>query len=191
MHTVHPIWWTFAGAALFFCVLWVCLYRRDNRKLYVTFTPLELVRYSDGQFLPSGRRIDFDPRHGHYLKIAEIITTLASASLVFILTFNLETSRLFKSSMILLGLTVLLAVLFMVFLTYWYEDFLSRPADFKPFRSSLIAALGFSSLLCFAIAYVFLSIGAATITNQHPRKPQCAEPAQQPIGFDMRVTKSA
>jgi len=99
------------------------------------------------------------PRHGHYLKCAEVLITLASASLVFIPTLHVSAllPRL-GFSMVLLGFTVVYGLLFMALLTYFYEMFLFNPASFTTFRSSAIFTLGFSAFLCFALAYLVLSI---------------------------------
>jgi hypothetical protein len=88
-----------------------------------------------------------------------VLIALASASLVFIPTLHIA-SLLPKLAlpMVLLGFTVVYALLFMALLTYFYEMFLFNPANFTAFRSSLVFTLGFSAFLCFALAYLILSI---------------------------------
>jgi hypothetical protein len=106
-----------------------------------------------------GGVVDFDPRHGHYMKLGEVLITLSSASLVFIpsLHFSAILPRL-GFPMVLLGFTVVYALGFMAALTYFYEMFLFDPRTFTAFRSSLIFTLGFGAFTCFALAYITLSI---------------------------------
>jgi hypothetical protein len=107
---------------------------------------------------------DFDPRHGHYMKCGEVITTLASASLVLIP--GLHFTAVFPwlgMSMVLLGFTVVYTLLFMGLLTFFYEKSMFDPTFLTVFRSALIHGLGFGALSCFAISYFVLAliVGAA------------------------------
>ena len=132
----------------------------ERKAPYVTLTPFKRTRDpKTGAIIPGTEEVSFDPRHGHYMKCAEVLITLASASLVFIPTLHVS-SLLPKLAlpMVLLGFTVVYGLLFMALLTYFYEMFLFDPASFKAFRSSLVFTLGFSAFLCFALAYLVLSI---------------------------------
>jgi hypothetical protein len=105
---------------------------------------------------------EFDPRLEHYLKVAEILITLASASLVFIPTLHFsKVNCLFASAMVLLGFTVVYGLGFMATMTYFYEMFLFNPASYSAGRSSLMFSLGFSGFACFAIAYVVIAVQIA------------------------------
>jgi hypothetical protein len=53
-------------------------------------------------------------------------------------------------------------MLFMALLTYFYEMFLFDPMSFMALRSSAMFTLGFSAFVCFALAYIWLSIIAGT-----------------------------
>jgi len=132
----------------------------ERKAPYVTLTPFKRTRDpKTGAIIPGTEEVSFDPRHGHYMKCAEVLITLASASLVFIPTLHVS-SLLPKLAlpMVLLGFTVVYGLFFMALLTYFYEMFLFDPASFKAFRSSLVFTLGFSAFLCFALAYLVLSI---------------------------------
>jgi hypothetical protein len=111
-------------------------------------------------FTPNG--VPFDPRHDRYQKVAEVVTTLASASVVFIPGSKLAVyPHLSSFALVLLGLTVLYCVLFMALLALFYEKFLYDNLSYKPWKYGLINALGFAALSCFGIAYVALAVGAA------------------------------
>ena len=135
-------------------------YSIERKAPYVTLTPFKRSRDPQtGNIVRRNEEVDFDPRHQSYIKCAEVLITLASASLVFIPTLHVSTllPRL-SFSIVLLGFTVVYALLFMALLTYFYEMFLFDPTNFTAFRSSLVFSLGFSAFLCFAAAYMWLAI---------------------------------
>jgi len=161
--------WSFGiivGIVLFLSAYLWCL-RVEKSYDYVTFTPRKRDRF--GKYIEGEGKeeelVDFDPRHGHYLKCAEVVITLSSASLIFIPSVHLSSGVLprFAFSLVLLGFTVLYGVLFMAFVTYFYEEFLYDPKRFTVYRSALLSALGFTALLCFGLSYGWLAIQLARL----------------------------
>ncbi len=135
-------------------------FRIERKEKYVTLTPFKRGRDPQtGEITFGTEEVSFDPRLEHYLKCAEVLITLASASLVFIPTLHVS-SMMPKLAfpMVLLGFTVVYGLLFMALLTYFYEMFLFNPANFTAFRSSTVFTLGFSAFFCFALAYLVISI---------------------------------
>jgi hypothetical protein len=130
---------------------------------HVSFTPHKIVRdLATKKFVVTEETVDFDSRLAHYTKTAEVLITLASASLVFVPTLHISTHRgLFAFSMTLLGICVLLAVLFMVFLIYYYEESLYFPTTYTAKRSALVNAFGFTALTCFGLAYLTIALQVA------------------------------
>ena len=128
--------------------------------IWWTLSPQRKIRnFTTGLIESKQEEVDFDPRHGHYMKCGEVIITLASASLVFIPSLHYTAVLPWLGlPMVLLGFTVVYALAFMGLLTYFYEMQLHNPDSFTAFRSCLIFGLGFSGLCCFAIAYFALSI---------------------------------
>jgi hypothetical protein len=165
MDIPHSIWWGLGISVSIPLAFFAFEFRIERKSIYVTLTPFKRRRdVKTGQVIQENEEVDFDPRHGHYMKCAELMITLASASLVFI---SLNSTRLPRSglsgtflgiSMVLLGVTVVYALLFMALLTYFYEMFLFDPTSFTAFRSSLIFTLGFSAFACFATAYLVLAV---------------------------------
>jgi len=157
--------WSGVAMGLFIpAALFTFEYSIERKAPYVTLTPFKRTRDPrTGEIIGGTEEVSFDPRHGHYMKCAEVLITLASASLVFIPTLHVS-SLLPKLafSMVLLGFTVVYALLFMALLTYFYEMFLFNPASFTAFRSSFVFTLGFSAYVCFALAYLVLSIITGT-----------------------------
>jgi hypothetical protein len=161
----HSIWWGLGIGIGSFLAFFTFEYSIERKAKYVTLTPFKSRRdLKTGRIFLLDEEVEFDPRHGHYMKFGEVLIALASASLVFIPLHSAQFPRIGISglllgiSMILLGFTVVYALLFMGLLTYFYEMFLFDPANFTAFRSSLIFALGFSAFWCFALAYLALAV---------------------------------
>jgi hypothetical protein len=140
------------SAAFFGSVWWFV--RRETIRVFgpnaaMTFTP------NDGR----GVVVPFEPRHERYMKIAEVVTTLASASLVFLPASRLGVyTHSCAFALVLLGSSVLFCVSFMAVLTYFYEGFLYFPNSYAPWKYGLVHALGFGGLFCFALAYMWLAV---------------------------------
>jgi hypothetical protein len=157
-----PVWLGLSIGIAIPVAFFIFEYRLERKAPWVTLTPWKMSRKRDtGEmvFPEEGGVVDFDPRHGHYMKLGELLITLASASLVFIpsLHFSSMLPRL-GFPIILLGFTVIYALGFMAGLTYFYEMFLFDPRTFTAFRSSLVFTLGFGAFTCFALAYGTLAI---------------------------------
>lgn len=164
----HSIFWGFGIGVFFFLTFFAFEFSIERKAKYVTLTPFKMKRdMNTGRVHMENEEVDFDPRHGHYLKCGEVLIALASASLAFIPLHSMQLPKdgiwglLLGASMVLLALTIVFALLFMALLTYFYEMFLFNPANFKAWNSSLIFALGFSAFACFAIAYLALAVVTA------------------------------
>jgi hypothetical protein len=137
-------------------VIWILVARRAAK---LCLQPNWVVT-----FTPHGKT--FEPRHERYQKVAEVVTTLASASLVFIPGSKLATCpHLSSFALLMLGFSVLYSVLFMALLAFFYETFLYDNSSYTPWKYGLINALGFGGLLCFAAAYVALAVGVSTMQS--------------------------
>jgi hypothetical protein len=137
----------------------------------MTFTPTDfkpalhpngaLLFDANGQLvqIPTGEFVSFESRHERYMKIAEVVTTLASASLIFVPNSRLNIyPRSCAFALVLLGFSVLYCIGFMAMLTYFYEGFLYKRRSYSPTKYGLVHALGFGGLICFALAYIWLAV---------------------------------
>jgi hypothetical protein len=133
---------------------------RNGKRIWWSLRPQKKIRnFVTGEIQPTNEEVDFDPRHGHYMKCGEIVITLASASLVFIPTLHFGAVLPWLGMpMVLFGFTVVYALAFMGLLTYFYEMQLQNPDTFSASRSCVLFSLGFSALGCFASAYFMLSL---------------------------------
>jgi hypothetical protein len=132
---------------------------------YTTWDAHKLWRGAPLTFTPTdsrGNLVPFEPRHERYMKVAEVVTTLASASLVFVPKSGLNVyPNSCAFALVLLGFVVLYCVGFMAALTYFYERFLYFPDSYSPCKYGLANALGFGGLFCFVTAYTFLAVRVA------------------------------
>lgn len=128
----------------------------------ITLTPRK--RNIDGTIKTPEEVHDFDPRLEHYLKVAEIVVGLASASLVFIPTLHSTKINTcwFAFAFVMLSFTVFFGLFFMATMTYFYEMFLFDPSSYSAGRSSMMFSTGFSGFACFALAYFVIAVQIAT-----------------------------
>jgi hypothetical protein len=143
----------------------------DFKGAPLTFTPLEYkpAQQPDGSLqwdangylvsVPTGSYVPFEPRHERYMKIAEVMTALGSASLVFVPNSRLSVyPHSCAFALVLLGFSVLYSVLFMAALTYFYEGFLYNNDTYLAWKYGLVHALGFGGLVCFVLSYFVLAV---------------------------------
>lgn len=104
-----------------------------------------------------------------YLDIAKFILGLAAGSIVLLIgssNFNQSTARplrSFASPLFVIAMSIIYGVLFMIFLVYNYEHHLHHPdsQSYTRFKYRRNQTLGFSSLACFCVGYVWLVVTAA------------------------------
>jgi len=105
--------------------------------LPATFTPPDSL----------GKPVPFEHRHERYVNVAEVMVTLASASLVFVPSSRRSLySHACVFALILLGLCMLYSIGFMALLTYFYERFLYDDQRYTPGKYGLLHGLGFGAL---------------------------------------------
>jgi hypothetical protein len=112
-------------------------------------------------FDPRGERGTFEPFLAKYLRVAEFIIGLATGSIVLLVgSFALhgqggQLPWFYASPLLLLALCVIYGVGFMVWLIYHYEEY-QHDNQHTRFAYALNLSLGFSSLACFCVGYVWL-----------------------------------
>ena len=125
----------------------------------VTYSSWKVCKKPGWSITFTPNHMPFEPRHDRYQKVAEVITTLSSASLVFVPGSKLAAyPRLSGFALVLLGLAVLYCVLFMALLTFFYERFLYDNSLYKPWKYGLVNGLGFGGLVCFALHTLHLPL---------------------------------
>ncbi len=129
----------------------------------------KLIMNHNFDFERPGEKGAFEKTLSNYLDIAKVVIGLASGSIVLLVgsaSFH-SSGRLpasFASPLFLLAVNILCAVFFMVFEIMNYEDFRNGTRLYSRFKYSRNIALGFGSLLCFCIGYVWLIL---IVTGQH------------------------
>ena len=106
-----------------------------------------------------------------YLDIAKFVLGLAAGSIVLLvgsLSFNqpnLRSLKPFASPLLLVAMSIIYGVLFMSLLVLNYEYHLHHPDDPQSYtrvKYTRNQSLGFGSLACFCISYIWLILAAAT-----------------------------
>ena len=103
----------------------------------------------------------FESRLANYTKTAETLIGLSSGSVVLlagssILKSNGRLPWFYASPLALLGMSVVCGIFFIGLLNFFYEGYLNFPNSYTRLKYSLVQALGFSSLICFGLAYAWL-----------------------------------
>jgi hypothetical protein len=116
----------------------------------------------DGQFTfePRNEPNSFEPRLANYIRAVEFMLGLATGSIVLIAGSSALHSAgtipwQFASPLVILAFCVLYGLLFMVLLIFNYEEFLHH-SNYTRSRYIRNKALGFSSLTCFCLGYLWL-----------------------------------
>ncbi len=115
---------------------------------------------------PQGKLGAFEPFLAKYIRVTEFIIGLATGPIVFLIGSSAlqgQGGRLpwfFASPLLLLTICVVYGISFMVWLTYRYEEY-QRGASHTRFAYSLSLTLGFSSLACFSVGYIWLILRVA------------------------------
>lgn len=103
----------------------------------------------------------FEPRLLNYIHVAQTIIGLATGSIVLLAGSSVFKSGgqlpwFYASPLVVLGFSVVYAVLFLAFLVFFYEGFLHNENSYTRGRYMLNNVLGFSSLISFAVGYIWL-----------------------------------
>lgn len=116
---------------------------------------------------PQGVKNAFEPFLAKYLRMAEFIIGIATGSIVLLVgssALHGQGGRLpwfYASPLLALAWCVVWGILFMVWLIFHYEDYHHGNPHTKR-AYALSETLGFSSLACFGIGYVWLILRVAT-----------------------------
>ena len=112
---------------------------------------------------PQGKAGAFEPFLAKYLRLAEFMIGLATGSIVLLVgssAFHGQAGRLpwfYASPLLLLSWCVIFGIGFMVWLIFNYEEH-QHGTPHTRLAYSLSETLGFSSVACFCVGYVWLII---------------------------------
>jgi hypothetical protein len=128
----------------------------------VIWIPVYCTRDHDDYNLdPQGVRGAFEPFLAKYLRISEFIIGLATGSIVLLVGSSAlhdpigRVPSAYASPLFLLATCVVYGIAFMVWLTYHYEDY-QHGVKHTKVAYTLSLTLGFSSLACFCVGYLWL-----------------------------------
>lgn len=110
---------------------------------------------------PKGVPGAFEPFLAKYLRISEFIVGLAAGSIVLLVGSSALHSNggslptFYASPLFVLGWSVLYGILFMVWLTYHYEEYQHHGKHSRAAYTASVT-IGFSALVCFVVGYAWL-----------------------------------
>jgi len=147
--------WTAAGCILFFCVLWAYLWTKFRGHHSYYFDAQDFLKYENG----GGRKLPvsaltgtFAPLLKGYVGATKLLITVAAASIAF------GTDKAAKPGVVLakiiLAFSVMYGTMFVALLQFFYEEYAQNVQSYRPWRYTLVQALGFSALIAFAVGYL-------------------------------------
>ena len=148
--------WPAFGCALLFAVLWagIRLSLRGSGSFY--FDDQDFFHYENGR----GRQLPLSAPTGtfaahlaNYLGVTKLLITVAAASIAFG-SGKASNTGVFVAK-IILAFSILYGAVFVALLQFFYEEYAHDVRCYTPCRSSLIRALGFSTLVCFIAGYLW------------------------------------
>lgn len=117
-------------------------------------------KYQAFTFEPRGPG-SFEPILTRYFRLAEFMIGLASGSIVLLVGSSVFRGNgghlpwFFASPLIVLCASVLFAVVFMILIQFWYEQF-QHGVEYRRYAYCVTKTLGFSSAIYFCIGYMWL-----------------------------------
>lgn len=159
--TVSNFWTVIATATAcggLYAAIW-CVFRVLNRGAYYYFDAQDFREYEKG----GGRKLPlsastgtFAPFVGHYIGVAQLLITLAAASIAFGGS-NPAARGIFVAKLIL-AFSILFGVLFCAFVLYRYEEYAQDVESYTRFWYCTVEALGFSTLISFFVGYLVWAV---------------------------------
>jgi hypothetical protein len=152
--SISPRVWTVFICLLFFAVLWACLWL-PARKLSFFYFDAQDFKNSDAgtsRRLPlSASTGTFAPFLKGYVGAVKLLITVAAASIAFGADKDVKLWILLAK--IILAFSILYGTLFVGLLQFFYEEYAQNLQAYRPWRYTLIQALGFSALACFVAGF--------------------------------------
>lgn len=145
--------------AIYF-IIWL-IFRSLHREGEFYFDPQDFHHYENGggRELPlSAKTTTFEPMLKHYMTLAQLIITIAAASIAFGGTQNPKPS--IAAAKVFLAFCILYGVLFCSTVLYRYDEYNQNVRSYTRFWYSTVESLGFAALACFVLGYLAWALAA-------------------------------
>ncbi|MFP5234425.1 MAG: hypothetical protein ACLGSD_00870 [Acidobacteriota bacterium] len=160
--SISPREWTALGCALFFLILWVSLFLPSRGDHHYYFDSQDFLKFENG----GNRKLPVSAETGTFISLlkgyvgaTKLLITVAAASIAF--GTNHSAPLGVALAKIILAYSVLYGTVFVALLQFFYEQYAQDVTCYRPWRYSLIQALGFSALPMFALGYVVWAFNLA------------------------------
>ena len=155
-------WWilciTAGVAGLVFAIFWAgfAFVNRHKRGGFYLDAQDSYADPQPGRSYPlSAETGTFEPLLKHYIGVAQLVFTIAAGSIAFGGASAQPVPLPVVGAKLLLACCVLYGVLFCGLLLWRYDEYGQDKSSFTLLWYSLVFALGFSSLVCFVLGYLF------------------------------------
>jgi hypothetical protein len=153
-------WLVAAGALAVLGTWWTSFYLLHRRERHFFFDPQDYVAAGQkARALPlSAKAATFEPLLKHYIGVAQLIFTVAAASIAFGGSSQTSHSPIVIAKLIL-AWSISYGVLFCALLLWRYDEYGQNIESLTLGWYSTIFGLGFSSLSCFMVGYFVWGFG--------------------------------
>ncbi len=148
-----------AGGTLFvFATLWILFWRthKGSRNSHFFFDPQDSYKANPhNPALPeSAKTGTFEPLLKHYIGVAQLLVTVAAASIAFGGSNQNPGAPLVSDAKLLLACSIFYGLAFCALLLWRYDEYCQNMSSYTLPWYSTIFALGFSGFLCFIVGYL-------------------------------------
>jgi hypothetical protein len=130
-----------------------------NRGPYYYFDNQDFLKYEGGggRKLPhSAHNGTFEPMLKHYIGLAQLVITVAAASIAFGGTQAMRPA--IASAKLLLAFCIVYGVSFCAAILYRYDEYNHNVECYTRFWYATVEGLGFTTLVCFMFGYVLWAL---------------------------------
>jgi hypothetical protein len=122
---ISPFGAVFLGAVLTFLFWWMLLWHHKRGKSYVFFDPQDCVRFctEEREYPLAASTTTFEPMLKHYIGVAQLLITVAAASIAFGGDKNPRPVILIVVAKLFLAWSVFYGVLFCASVLYRYDEY--------------------------------------------------------------------
>jgi hypothetical protein len=162
--SIPSIAWPSIACVLLFLAIWAIFYRSTRGSDFFFFDAQDFYHYGKrgGRRLPMSAPVStFAPLLENYINVTKLLITVAAASIAF---GGSQAPKIgVSTAKIILAFSILYGVGFAAVLQFRYEVYIQNLQSYSRRWYSLVQALGFSCLICFAAGYLVWALTLAKI----------------------------
>jgi hypothetical protein len=153
---VSPFGAVTIGSLVIFLTIWTAFWYSHKGAAYVFFDPQDCVKFcaEKREYPLAAEKATFEPMLKHYIGVAQLLITVAAASIALGGEKNPQPALLILIAKGLLAWSIFYGLLFCAFVLYRYDEYTQDRTSYTRRWYSTVESLGFSTLVCFMFGYL-------------------------------------